>query len=1804
MHPATEKKVQSYSPSFIQQQQHVSGSSEASKKSQALDSVSPSRVKSTLERTINVASLNGESIGNVYLPFFLKYLYQYLQEINCPPKSFEATGGAVAYLIGPDNASKYAQKEGLSKFDVSEFDRLQDLDISIDLSDHSPDVLFSMCYCVIKALQKSGIHKSYSELMAKVFLRKKITDDKTLCILSIGNSNHFWVDLSFVIQGRGKLFERDNLQCDLTPYLLHQKLALKWSTKTKDRMLPIRNRLEKKLDMEDVESINHLGFPLALYYAAKGYTISNFSNLKILVQKFIDFHTSNAKGYAETFENIRKNHIGSHQDIYEKMLCACLRELLFSNPPQLMPWIKSTELKGDTPACRLYNFIKNNGMEKYLLSASDILCLAELMGVEPHLPIPHEAWSAFLQKKVLFSKSDSLHLFSINESFPLWLTKRMQQKTLNIPSISPSALLELFDSYEFHDDKKEFIDLKFAWECKHTPLKALRTLSKYKNTLHEENIHKLLEKISALDCRQLRPYLPEIFSHSIDVKFWLQKLLQDNLHDEAIHIALQNTSLENYAFLLDAFITQDRIQNFRYALSQLSQREPKLYQALMQQSAWQDKVAKYLSDESDFAARLEEYVKHQQYPAAENLLARNVGKYTISQPILEKIISERCLHLFEHEEFTLLELLIQQSTISKIDPQVLCKHIDSFFHKLSTEGDHSKKTAWIFQFFSQPELAHLTSPFAKQLMKLASSHLNLVSSTLAETLLKLSLQSLQAANTPDSSKVFCHCMQQLQLQKGIDKDELCKDLTTTAESLINSNDMPTLLMVLKEVRALKLMLPISENALSKVLTLQSSDEIHLQLIKALETSCSLPEDAKRQLLELQLLHLCSTKPKQAVALFENNPYYWIRSQETLKSLFDKLPVNTALKFSVFCLLPQWSFEDWKQIVQTENIKEGQLLQILTDPRASLYIDAQWMEYFILTKNASLENSLILLQAYPLPLSFEFLMAYYEKLKAQSYPINTCLDFIKRVSRIDTPMFTDNQVETKLKEILRHLHKKCPSSLIDTIFDVDLFISKLPSDSKTAFGIYFLECLPIDFEDNDYSNEERACLNTLLEKISTPSNFSVYLDLTDEAVDKNEKGIQTLLKANMFRDHRPAIKSALSDLSKILSKNPAFWEPVGRQFVESYLSDKNTHISPRDILDVLNDTDHPHLQHLYLTHALKSNSSDYDKSALKYLIDLTQNSHLECVDNIISHPNFSKYLNSGHFANAFKTAVESYLLKSLDLSNNNFNEKKQQLLLSKIIPKIAYCHFKDVSFDRIRKKFAHNIGQCLLLAADKSCFYDLMNSFGETYSNLFGSKKLGVEERKALTMSTISPELVGRSHPHVCRFHMECLNVLLENFKAFTSSCKHPEKQVDHIVRMLNNIMSKLHPEASKEFYCVMQLFLHHFFNAPTLYNNVKMCTSVFDVFEKALSNYFYTGAYEQLLETVNTFSGKTFQNESLTPIWMGCCIKAFNVLYDDKAFDKFWKTRQDKFVTNNQLVRNYGAFLNNIFCALPPTSPYFPSFSANLMYVLADIQRKKYPLPAFVEILAWSIYLGNSHNNLDERHFNGVMQNILDYYPLANIDLAFSWLLQRYLKTLTINALNISKPILGFFDQLLGMLPIGKASEFHVSQVSQFLDEFMPYCEKHLPQASNLQVIFMQTVLKWLLPSPQDALNIAKTRQILKTMKQLCASSLSKGSSLLIIGSLRKMTEHICSFYSTSSEKSELDELCMSILDLILNPAQIPDTQTRSLWEPVVFNICEKILGIVNPSNHKKIKNLLQSRQIQHALGSQQRDKLLAMINK
>ena len=974
-------------------------------------------------------------------------------------------------------------------------------------------------------------------------------------------------------------------------------------------------------------------------------------------------------------------------------------------------------------------------------------------------------------------------------------------------------------------------------------------------------------------------------------------------------------------------------------------------------------------------------------------------------------------------------------------------------------------------------------------------------------------------------------------------------------------------------------------------------------MKVLEQICRLPDDIKQPLLENQIIHLALVKPKQALSLFETNFYLWSSSKEALKNLFDKLPATTTLKQAVFLHRQDWDIEDWKTIVTLQDLDENKLLKIFIDPRARKFVNDDWIRYFILTKNGSIENSQRILATYDMPLDKEFLIAYLNKLKDHDYPVEESQEFVQKFILLKESYLADPSLLKAFKESITGLHKKSPYSIVDTIFDIEPFLAKLPPDVRKEIAVFYVEHLPKDFNEEIYSPEERDLLNHLIDTFEIQSPFSVYLGLTDGSPDRIQKAIQSLVEQKMYAQNKPALITALSSLSKVLSKNPLFWVPVGCQFVNDYLSEKNLKHSSLEVLKTLSHSDFPNLQHLFLIHALKVDSSDYDKLVLNQLENLIEHNQLNIVDEIISNSTFSRYLENGYLIGTFKKMVEKFFVKVIENSLQEPDEKKKIHALKGVIQKLPLCNYKDLGFEKLWKQFALCIGRCLLSSNYKESYFDVMMEFADKYSQLYGTKELNTKERSALTKGTISPALVGKVHPNVSKFQLEIVNVLLADFNNFMQSPACQKEHLNIIIRLFKNIMPKLSPQASEEFYNGMYVFFHNFFSFPGLYQEVEMCKSVFGLLNEAIEDrQLYTGAYAHLLKTANCFSGLTFNDIQLTEPWLNSMVKTFNGLYNDKAFAHFWK-REHLFVTTKEIVQNYGKFLNNLFYILPPTNPYFPSVSKELIYVLADIKRLNYPTPHPTEILAWSLYLGHPHNPISEKTFIEVMAFIVDDYPQATMALSFSWLLERYHSILTTSKLSVSEPIIIRLNKLLGKLPIGNASLTHMVKVTNFLNEFLPYCEGHMDQSHNLGCILTQSILKWLLPSAQDDMIIPKSLQSLAIIKKLSASKLSRGSSVIFFGSLRKLTEFICGHYQ-QSKKPQIGAVLLDVLSLTLNSPCAPDPESRQLWETVIYNICEKIITTIGGLYTEKLVETLRKSQIAQLLTATQIEKLHAAFKR
>ena len=399
---------------------------------------------------------------------------------------------------------------------------------------------------------------------------------------------------------------------------------------------------------------------------------------------------------------------------------------------------------------------------------------------------------------------------------------------MTVPTFSTQELLDLLETYDFNNDKKAFLEIKFGWECKHFPQKALETFNTHRNSLPQDTVTGLLNKILFLDCQELQLYFPKIFSEPLDDKLWIEKLIKENYSREAIQLALKRNSLEIYTLLLEKFLEAIKLKDFVDALNQISIHNPPLHKELMQCISWKEKFSQYLLDKTDFNINLKASVDNDNYAMAEDLLKIGAGKFTVPAEILEKILSAKYLILLQNNDFETLAFLIRLSMTSNVKEECLSKLSEDILNILLSSKKDSLKIEWAINFFAQPDLSSLISRFTQQFMELTSSCLDKISASQAEFILKMALDINPSSNTSQAMKAIRHCMQLLQLQNKKSLSGLIPKILSAAEFLVTSKDSSHLLLLLKEVRALKIKLPLQRETLLQMLEFQTPSDTLLE----------------------------------------------------------------------------------------------------------------------------------------------------------------------------------------------------------------------------------------------------------------------------------------------------------------------------------------------------------------------------------------------------------------------------------------------------------------------------------------------------------------------------------------------------------------------------------------------------------------------------------------------------------------------------------------------------------------------------------------------------------------------------------------------------------------------------------------------------------------------------------------------------------------------------------------------------------------------------------------------------------------
>ncbi len=1750
--------------------------------------ISPNRLSSTLERSVDIVSKEGVPLGTLKLPTLLRKFHQCLLDAKINPSHFDISGGAVAYLIGQVLAKKYAEKAGIQDPYLDEFNRLQDLDISIDLKGHPNHTLYEIINCMIKAMQASGIVQDKSTLFDTGFLKRMVSCEQGLCIISLGDPKGFWIDFSITTGGPRHLFVRDDWKYNLIPYIKGDKSEAAWTSTNKDPWQPLQNRIEKKLDIDHVEKINHLGFPLAAYYMAKGYKISHFNHLHTLCQRFADFHITHSKKFIDTFQAIRDSHIGENQQIYERMILICLKILFFKKNAKLSDFIQDNQLTGNSPQARLLGFLKNNGGERYRLKAYDIFCLADLMGIEPKLPIPESAWIDFIQNKVALNAQDRQSLFVSKDILPIAIAKYIQNgNALSIPS---SEAFDLLDNVDFKEDHPAYVAIKFDCQMRHDLKGSLETYKKHKPLLSNDLIHQFLGKILRLSCADLQPYLPLIFTEDLEETHWIEKLVQADYIQEATELSLMKDSIALYTLILEKLLEKQKLKDFNSFLQKIAAKNPEIHKQLIGNTLWQEKFSKYSLDSTAFFEQLKDLLAHQEYTAAENLLKLHTGEFTIPVEYADQLIFRGYREALKRSEFERLSYLTEIAVTSGVEQKKLKNILADILQYVLSHSLEDSSKKWGLDFFTQAALLSLMDDQRESLLKLAFICKDHLSVSSIEPILTLCINQEQAHTNPEIFALIAHCLQRLQIARSKISPHLKVVLTQLVLKLIQAKDSSNLLLILPNLRALHLKVSVPTETLNFLMDIQDTPQKIHYLAKTLDAICKLPEEIVRPLTERYLKELAISNPNKAGLLYKENSYLWETSQIDLKALYHALPAEAPLKLTVFFSLDAWDKEDWLQLANLEHLNHSQKFQLFIDPRSKNYVDENRLHRFILTPSATLEQAACLLDAFPMPLQDEFLLGYVMKLKRSEFPFyesNHLLNKLLEQAHLTQP-FSDSFLN-ELKALLKSVHKKSSTALMGTLDKLDSLVSKLPAPKQKEFVEFYLELLPKDFENSSFGVKERALLYTLIETYKIQSPFAAYLGLTDSSTEKTLEALNLLSKKNYFQNDKSAQKALLCRFSQIMSASADLWETVGKSFFQQHLVVKMQCLSSLDILQALYQTSIPELQNLFIVNALQNGSEQYQQTALRYLEDLSDQANYLVLFLFLEHPKFPKWVENGRHAVSFRQCVERFILSWIKRGESTDDPESVKSSLTTIPNLVKYCNFKDQSFDTLLSKIAEAIARGLEKKhLDVPFCFQLIEQITISLEAVYEPKGKKITSKKS-SLSKSAPQKNGNCKSlKISKLQIEIIKLLLHNIKEKFSNPYDNIPYVLNLITLFQNFIPELHPEAKTLIIPSLQIFFEQFFTTPCYFCDANLCGAFFRILSQALQNNIYSGHFYSLMETANTFSGLQIGELELPPRRYEMLKTVFNSLVKDDTFSFFWNNLKSISNLNVHIIKAFVRFCQNFVYSLSPELDAFELELPNYkQFVLTVLPLEKIAILK-PHIYEWSIYLGSLPPKLDEKSFCDSIQQIAKHFPENNKPLCFKYLLQIFEDSIRNEKFPVTQAIVESFVCLLKLyrmdtyyLEYGVDGHIHIMcDLSAFILTFTEYFVPHTPEEEKAANLFISEIVKWSFDSYKHIFHSRIMTLSLGIINTLLKAPIAKGNTIILFGSLTKLADIACAHHGP--QLLDLSWILTHLFENLLYPRVNLDAQSRSLLKPLIFNTCNKIILGLTVSEHATLLKLLK----------------------
>jgi hypothetical protein len=285
----------------------------------------------------------------------------------------------------------------------------------------------------------------------------------------------------------------------------------------------------------------------------------------------------------------------------------------------------------------------------------------------------------------------------------------------------------------------------------------------------------------------------------------------------------------------------------------------------------------------------------------------------------------------------------------------------------------------------------------------------------------------------------------------------------------------------------------------------------------------------------------------------------------------------------------------------------------------------------------------------------------------------------------------------------------------------------------------------------------------------------------------------------------------------------------------------------------------------------------------------------------------------------------------------------------------------------------------------------------------------------------------------------------------------------------------------------------------------------------------------------------------------------------DESFLKYWDNLKVINSSNIHIITTVQTFFQNFTYSLNPFHEEFASERKNFEVFIKIILPLKYISILKADIYSWCLYLGMLPPEMDEKIFRESIPLITSNFPKEYLSSSWGYLPAIFLKTIISQQWPVTQALVDSFNGILKHIQAETATMRNLihleASISVFLEYFIPKTEEE-KRAGN---IFINIILKWLLDLSKLHFNCHNFETATDIVKRLLTSSLCKGASVILFGTLKKFTDILCSHHSPQNQNTQ--RLLLIVFDMTTNPQSKIDPQSQTLLQPIIYYICEKILS-------------------------------------